>query len=282
MKGFAMTLHATDHRATMPSTNVLHLRSEFVIALLLIMASIWQPASAQQPDTASVGNRAPLTAEQVVHNLVEMNLHRVEALHAYQGIRIYRVEYHGFPGTRSAEMVVSMKYRSGTKKFIVQSASGYKVIIEKVFRKLLEAEAEALDAEIQRRSGLTDDNYRFTLIGYESGFSGAMYVLDVEPRTKDKFLYRGRIWVDAEDFAAVRLEVEPAKNPSFWTKKAEFVQVYMKVGNFWLPAYNRSVTAIRLGGHAELTIDYKDYEITGASRVSGLSTAHDETARAQE
>jgi hypothetical protein len=58
--------------------------------------------------------------------------------------------------------------------------------------------------------------------------------------------------------------------------------VYMKVSNFWLPAYNHSVTAIRLGGHAELTIDYKDYEITGASRVSSLSTPHDETARAQE
>jgi hypothetical protein len=108
----------------------------------------------------------------------------------------------------------------------------------------------------------------------------------VEPRTKDKFLYRGRIWVDAEDFAVVRLEAEPAKNPSFWTKKAEIVQVYMKVSDFWLPAYNHSVTAIRLGGHAELTIEYKDYEITGTSRVSSSmmlrSTPHAETARAQE
>ncbi len=282
-----MKLHETDHRATTPMTNVPQFRPEFVILLLLILVAAWQPASAQQPDTAPVANRAPLTAEQVVHNLVQMNLHRVQSLHAYQGTRTYRVEYQGFPGTRSAEMVVNVKYLSpGTKEFTVQSETGSKLIIDKVFKKLLEAEKEALDAEIQRRSALTDDNYRFALIGYESGFSGATYVLKVEPRTKDKFLYRGRIWVDAEDFAIVRLEAEPAKNPSFWTKKAEIVQVYMKVSDFWLPAYNHSVTAIRFGGHAELTIDYQDYEITGASRVGSSSmlqsTPHAETARAHE
>jgi hypothetical protein len=279
-----MKLHETYHRATAPGASV-HFCSEFVLLCLLILA-LWQPASAQQPDTATVSNRAPLTAEEVVRNLAQMNLHRVQALHAYQGTRIYRVEYHGFPGTRSAEMAVNVKYLSpGTKEFIVQSATGSGMIIDKVFKKLLEAEKEALAPEIQRRSALTEDNYRFTLIGYEVGFSGATYVLKVEPRTKDKFLYRGRIWVNAEDFAVVRLEAEPAKSPSFWTRKAEIVQVYMKVSDFWLPAYNHSVTAIRLGGHAELTIDYKDYEITGASGVSSLmlrSAPHAETAHAQK
>ncbi len=40
----------------------------------------------------------------------------------------------------------------------------------------------------------------------------------VEPQTNNKLLFRGRIWVDAEDFAVVRIEAVPAKNPSFWTK----------------------------------------------------------------
>jgi hypothetical protein len=279
-----MKLHETDHRATAPRANV-HFRAEFVILSFLILA-LCQPASAQLPDTAPIADRAPLTAEQVVDNLVRMNLHRGQALHAYQGTRTYRVEYRGFPGSRSAEMVVNVKYLSpGTKEFIVQSATGSKLIIDKVFKKLLEAEKEALGAEIQRRSALTGDNYRFTLVGYESGFPGATYVFKVEPRTKDKFLYRGRIWVDAEEFAVVRLEAEPAKNPSFWTKKAEIVQVYRKVSEFWLPAYNHSVTAIRLGGRAELTIHYRDYEIMGASGIRSSmlrSTPHVETARAQD
>jgi hypothetical protein len=97
-----------------------------------------------------------------------------------------------------------------------------------------------------------------------------MYVLIVEPKTKDKFLYRGRIWVDAEDFAVVRLEAEPAKNPSFWTKSNEIEQVYMKVNDFWLPASNHSITAIRLGGNAELTIQYNNYQIRGADPIGNL------------
>lgn len=281
-----MKAHETD-RATTP-TKVRYFCLAFVILLLLLPMALGQPTNAQQSATAPTAGIAPLTAEQVISNLVQMNLHRVQALHTYTGIRTYRVDYGGFPGTRSAEMVVGVKYLSpGTKEFVVQSAAGSELILDKVFKKLLEAEVEAQDAEIQRRSALTEDNYSFTLAGYESSLSGTRYVLKVEPRTKDKFLYRGRIWVDAEDFAVVRIEAEPAKNPSFWTKQAEIVQVYMKVSDFWLPAHNHSVTAIRLGGHAELTIDYKDYEITGASQVSSLSMSpstalHTETARTQE
>jgi hypothetical protein len=59
--------------------------------------------------------------------------------------------------------------------------------------------------------------------------------------------------------AVMRLEAEPAKSSSFWTKNSEIEQGYMKVSDFWLPAYNHGVSAIRLGGQAELTIDYKDY-----------------------
>jgi hypothetical protein len=293
---------------------------KWIAAAAFLSSLLWQPASAQQPGTAPVAKRAPLTAKpvvkrapltakpvakrapltakpvakrapltakQVVQNLVQMNLHRAQALQAYQGTRIYRAEYRGFSGARSAEMVVNVKFLSpGTKEFIVQSATGSKLIIDKVFKKLMEAEKEALDAKIQRRSDLTENNYRFTLIRYESGPSGAAYVLKVEPRTKDKFLYRGRIWVDAKDFAVVRVEGEPTKSPSFWSKNAGIVQVYKKVSDFWLPAYNHSVTAIRLGGQAELTIDYKDYEITGASRVSSLaaleSAPHAESAQVLE
>jgi len=282
-----MKPHTLDHEATPHIRNVLHLRYEFVILLLLILMAPSQAASAQQTGAAIGTDLAPLTAAQVVHNLVEMNFRRAQALQAYQGTRTYRLEYHGFPGARSAEMVVNVKYLPpGTKEFTVQSATGSTLIIDKVFKKLLQAEQEALDANNQRRTALSEENYRFTLIGYESGLMGPMYVLDVEPRTKDKFLYRGRIWVDAQDFAVVRIEAQPAKNPSFWTKKSEIVQAYKKIGDFWLPAYNHTVTAVRLGGHAELTINYKDYEITDATRVSNLSTQGSspriETARARD
>jgi hypothetical protein len=255
-------------------------RSCLLILPLQICIGPWQPACAQQPGTfASVAN-APLSTEQIVKNLVGMNLERAQALHAYNGTRTYRVEYRGFPRTRSAEMIVDVNYRSPeTKEFTIQSATGSKMIIDEVFKKLLQAETETLAAEAQRRTALNGDNYDFTLVGYESTPFGSMYVLIVEPKTKDKILYRGRIWVDAEDFAVVRLEAQPAKSPSFWTKNSEVVQVYMKVSDFWLPARNHSIAAIRLGGRAELTIQYNNYQITSADPIANLSMLESSASR---
>ena len=174
-------------------------------------------------------------------------------------------------GTRSAEMVVNLKYQSpGTKEFTIRSSTGSKLIIDTVFKKLLQAEQEALGVEAQRRTALNRDNYDFTLVGYDSKPSGSMYILGVKPRTNGKFLYHGRIWVDARDFAVTRLEAQPAKNPSFWTKHSEIGEIYMKVGDFWLPARNHSITNIRFGGRAVLTIQYQNYEISSADAVSNL------------
>ncbi|MGO8720218.1 MAG: hypothetical protein ACLQMO_13545 [Acidobacteriaceae bacterium] len=200
-----------------------------------------------------------------------MNLERAQALHAYQVTETYRLAYRGFPGARNAEMTVDAKYQSpGTKIFTIQSATGSALILDRVFRKLLQAEDEALEGEAQRRTALNRDNYDFALVGCESMPSGSMYVLHVKPRRKGKFLYRGRIWVDAKDFAVVRVEAEPAKNPSFWTKNSEIERVYEKIGDFWLPARNHSITTVRLGGHAELTTRYTNYAITSADTVGSL------------
>jgi hypothetical protein len=244
----------------------IHLLIGLLSAWLLMCVGAWQPAMAQPSNTPATDPRAGLTSEQVVNKLVQRNLERAHALAAYQGTRVYRLEYHGFPGFRSAEMIVAVKYRSPTtKEFSIQSETGSRLVIERVFHKLLQSEKEALAEESQARVALNNDNYRFALVGYESMPTGPCYILSVEPLTNNKLLYRGRIWVDAEDFAVVRIEAAPAKNPSFWTKETRIEQAYAKVGDFWLPISNRSSSAIRLGGHADFTIDYQDYQITAAT-----------------
>jgi hypothetical protein len=235
---------------------------------------MWQAALAEPSDIPAARPHPQLSAEEIVTNLVRRNLERAKALGAYQGTRVYRLEYHGFPGSRSAEMIVDVKYRApGTKEFSIQSERGSRLMIERVFHKLLQSEKEALTEENQARVALNRDNYRFTLAGYESMRSGPCYILSVEPLTKNKFLYRGRIWVDAEDFAVVRIESTPAQNPSFWTKETRIEQIYAKVGEFWLPHSNRSSSVIRLGDHAYFTIDYQDYQITIATPLGTRNVA---------
>jgi hypothetical protein len=244
---------------------------------ILICVGLRQLAAGQASNTSAIERRAALTAEQVVDNLVLRNLERARSLAAYHATRVYRLDYHGFPSSRTAEMTVDVDYHSpATKEFSIRSATGSHFLIEKVFQKMLQSEKEALTEENQARVALNHDNYLFTLSGCENLPTGLSYILSVEPRTSNKLLYRGRIWVDAEDFAVVRIDAAPAKNPSFWTKETRIEQVYARVGNFWLPVSNRSTSVIRLGGRANFTIDYQNYQITAVAPVgaSGKATGN--------
>ena len=242
-------------------------------AQLVICIGSWPPAPVRASGASEIPPHSLLSAEEVVERLVERNLERARALTAYEGTRTYRLEYHGFPGARTAEMTVDVKYRApGTKEFTIRSETGSRLIIDRVFHKLLQSEKEALTEENQARVALNTENYRFAFIGYESTPIGSCYVLSVEPLTKNKLLYRGQIWVDAEDFAVVHIEATPAKNPSFWTKETKIKQHYGKVGDFWLPVSNQSSSVIRLGGQADFTIDYRDYRITSADALFPRNT----------
>lgn len=246
-----------------PRSNSARFTLSIVVALGISHATLGQLS-----ETPATSPRAHLSADEVVNNLVQRNLERASALGAYQGRRIYRLEYHGFPGSRSAEMIVDVAYRTpGSKNFSIRSEKGSQLIIDRVFKRMLQSEQEAVTEENQRRIALNQENYSFTLAGYETTPTGSSYILAVEPRTGNKLLYRGRIWVDAQDFAVARIEASPAKNPSFWTKETRIVQVYAKVGDFWLPTSNQSTSAIRLGGQAYFTIDYQNYQITSATAV---------------
>jgi hypothetical protein len=233
------------------------------------------------PKERNLGNLAqpaPLPVEQVARKLQERNAQRAAALEQFEVTRVYHMQYRGFPSDRDAEMVVKMTYRApDAKVFTVVSQTGSKLIIDRVFKKLLEGEQEAANEENRRDSALSTENYDFTFAGYEVTGEGAQYVLNLQPKTRNKFLYRGKIWIDAKDFALVRIEGEPAKNPSFWIKKTEVQHRYVKVNDFWLPAENHSESVIRLGGRAILSIEYKDYRITKAASLGGSETARGET-----
>src|SRR6476620_72674 len=145
--------------------------SGFITLIVLAIICLRQSAIAEGPN-------APLNVDQVVSNLVQKNFERAQALTSYQGTRIYRLEYHGFPSSRDAEMIVDVKYQApATKEFTVRSETGSKLLIERVFKKLLQSEKEALSDENVSRTALNRDNYKFAQVGYETTPTGALYVL---------------------------------------------------------------------------------------------------------
>lgn len=235
----------------------------YVLPLLLLCL----PAIAQQAIVS-----APLTADEVIQRVVEMNELRAKALDSYSSIRSYHLECHCL-SHKKADMVVRADYKApNQKEFTILSESGSGTVRKKVFKKLLEAEQESMREENQQRSALTSENYSFQLVDYQRSDGGEVYVLEAKPRTKNKFLFRGRLWVNAKDFAVSRVEGEPAVNPSWWTEKTDFERSYQKIGDFWLPDSNESKTKVRIFGTAFLTITYGEYQISGASAGNTLSS----------
>ena len=216
--------------------------------------------------TAQAAQPAPLSLDQVVDRLIQRNQERARALRSFEATRTYRLIYRGFPSDKEAEMTVDAVYESPSiKDFKVVSQSGCKMLLDRVFKKLLESEKEAALPEMSRRTELNRSNYEFALLGFEPSYQAGQYVLQVTPKSKNKFLYHGKIWVDGADFAVTRIEAEPAQNPSFWTRKNEIRHEYRKIQGFWLPARNQSIGYTRFGGRATLTIEYRDYKLTDIS-----------------
>jgi hypothetical protein len=214
-----------------------------------------------------------ITSEQIVSRLAENNGKRQHLLRSYTGQREYHLLYTGFPGRHEADLVVEVRYRSpDSKEFTVISESGAHWIVNRVFKKILDTEKEAADQRAQASTALTDQNYKFELLGEEDVDGRPAYVFHVDPKTDNRLLYRGRIWVDAADFALCKIEGEPAKRPSMWISKIQVHHSYEKIGDFWLPVDNESDTEVRLGGHAALSIHYRDYSVISEDGSPALST----------
>ena len=214
---------------------------------------------------------APLSADEVMEHVVQMNEMRAKALEGYSSLRTYHLECHCL-SHKKADMVVRTAYQAPNRKaFTIVSESGSGTVRRRVFKKLLEAEQESMREENQQRSAVTPQNYTFQVSDYQKTDTGEFYVLQAEPRRKNKFLFRGRIWVNAKDFAITRIEGEPAVNPSWWTVKTDFQRTYQKIGDFWLPESNESTTKVRVFGTAVLTIKYREYQIIPAGAAEASS-----------
>lgn len=241
----------------------LRLRASAIALCLLIAALPLSAAAALETPTYPP---ASLTAEQIVQQMGQHNRVRAEELKSYTDLRHYAVSYHGFPVDLSASMVVEASYQApDTKIFHIVSTTGARLLINHVLKRLLDAEQEA--ALHPDRASVTPENYTFTLLGTETLNGRPSYILQADPKKDSHLLFRGKIWVDAADFAIAQLEAQPARNPSFWIRDTHIHHVYSKTGEFWLPHSDRSVTRVRFGGSAVLTIDYGVYHTVAASQT---------------
>jgi hypothetical protein len=204
-----------------------------------------------------------MTASEIVSQVQRHNKARLDQLKQYKALRHYAVEYKGFAHTVDARMDVEVSYDAATgQNFRIVSQSGSSLLCDKVLKRAVDSEKEA--SQDKSLTAPNEMNYRFSLLGTDTVGGRPAYILHQEPLMEGKFLSRGKIWIDAADFAVVKLETEPAKNPSFWISRTSISSSSVKTDGFWLPAKTRSETRVRIGGTAVLTIDYGTYHVVPA------------------
>jgi len=223
---------------------------------------------------AGTANAQLPTGDQVVARMLARDNERQAAFNGYTAARRYVLENQRYG--KHAEMLVRLTcQKDGSKQFETVSATGWGGARKHVFPRLLEGETEASRPDSRDRSRIIPENYTFEMLGTEYVDGRPAYVIAITPKTPNKYLMQGRIWVDAAEYAIVRIEGQPAKNPSFWIRSVHFVHRYQKQGSFWFPVSNRSVTEVRIFGITEVTIEYFDY----APHTPALSASRESVGR---
>lgn len=204
--------------------------------------------------------RPGVSAVQIFDELVAQNSLRAAMLENYTALRTYQVV--DLQGKVHAEEVGRMEYVApDQKKFVVTSEKGSIVVRRLALNALIASEIETAAGKQHHDSAISPANYSLNLIGEQLVGPYQCFVLQAIPKRSDKYLFEGKVWIDAEDYAVVRIEGRPAKKLSFWIQRADFVRQYQKIEDFWLAQRDMTFVDVRLYGKKVLTIDHHDYKV---------------------
>jgi outer membrane lipoprotein-sorting protein len=205
--------------------------------------------------TLAVGADNQVFAELVAHNGL-----RSAALLEYTATRTYQVR--GLSGKVHAQEVGRMEYRAPDQKtFVVTSEEGSVLVRRLALNPLIASEIKAAGGKDRHDSAITPENYSLELLGEQQVGPYHCFVARATPKRPDKYLFEGKVWIDAQDYAVVRIEGHPAAKLSFWIKQADFVRQYQKIDGLWLPQRDETFVDVRLYGKKVLTIDHRDYMV---------------------
>jgi hypothetical protein len=216
--------------------------------------------------------RSGVTEEHVFAEMASHNELRSAALLDYTAFRTYQVV--DLKGKVHAEESGRMEYRAPDKKtFVVTSEKGSGLIRHLALNPLIASEIEAASGKQHHDSSITPANYSLHLVGEQQVGLYHCFVAQAVPKRVDKYLFEGKIWIDIQDFAIVRIAGHPAKKLSFWIERADFVREYQKIDEFWLPRRDETFVQVRLYGKKILAIDHQDYTVNGMSNRVVLQTS---------
>ena len=200
---------------------------------------------------------------QIFDDLLKHNEVRSAKLRDYSAVRTYALT--DKQGKVQAKKIVRMDYVAPDQKaFVTIEEEGSSIVRRLVLDGLMESEVSTAIGQEHRDSSITPANYRFRVLGQEDLGVHHCFVIEALPKRQDKYLFEGRIWIDSIAFAIVKIAGHPAKNPSLWITRANFVREYEKIGDFWFPVRDKTFVDVKLYGRKTLTIEHRIDSINGA------------------
>ena len=186
---------------------------------------------------------------------------------AYEVIR----EYHLFGTNNSrpiSEVTAQVDYRPPNQKiYVIQKSSGSSRG-EQVVKRILDHEAELASQNSSSAAELTTHNYNFRYLGERSDFGKRYFVLDLQPKRKDKNLVAGVAWVDESSFRVCHIEGELAQSPSWWIKKVHVAIEFANLAGAWQQSHMEAVADVRFIGtqtiRAETTVNLETAQAQAA------------------
>lgn len=188
---------------------------------------------------------------------------RDQNLLAYTVTELYRV-YRGADHTHpAAQMTVKTTYQKDTgKSYVILSQSGSELILKEVLGRVLDSERLMTQPANRPQALLTTANYYMTVKSDEVVDGRTCNVVAIVPKKSSPYLFRGTIWVDAQDGSIVKLEGMASKAASVLAGATQVSRQYANIQGLPMATHASAVAGSWLLGQTTVDIDYSGYRIT--------------------
>jgi hypothetical protein len=110
------------------------------------------------------------------------------------------------------EEVGQMEYRApDQKKFVITFEKGSALVRRLALNALIASEIETTAGKQHHDSVISPANYTLDPLGEQQVGPYHCFVAQAIPKRRDKYLFENKIWIDANDYAVVRIEGHPTK-----------------------------------------------------------------------